>query len=245
MPWVAAVGSVAGGLISAYGAHQAAGTQQQAAGQAAQTQLQMLQMQQAFMQPWQTAGAGALQQLTTGTQPGGEFTKQFTLADAMASPTEQFVQQRSLDAMRNQMALGGQQLSTNAITGAGQLAGNIAGTFEQQAFNQWLQNRTSNLNALQSLAGLGMSATGAMAGQTGTAMTNLSNLQMGAGNAAAAGQVGMAGAIGGGVSNIGQMYALQQLLNPSTSGTPAMGGSAAYPTTVDPTTGMQLSTTLQ
>lgn len=226
---IAAAGSIVGGYLSSQGAKSAAQTQAQAALQAQQMQQQMLQQQLAAAQPWQQAGQTALGQLQAGLAPGGQFAQPFTLAQAQLSPAQQAVQQQSLEAMRNQMQLGGQNLSTNAITGAGQLAGNIAGQYEQQAFNQWLQQQQQQMGGLQNLAGMGLQGTGLATGAMGTAGQNIAGLQVGMGNVLGAGQAAQANAmaqgIGGAMTGVGQMYMLNSLLNPTPTGTP--GASAA------------------
>ena len=227
---------VAGSLISGYmasqGAKSAAQTQADAARQAQQTQEQMLQQQIQAAAPYRAAGTQALGQLQAGFQPGGQFSQPFTLQQAALSPAEQAVQAQSMEAMRNQMQLGGQNLSTNAITGAGTLAGNLAGQFENQAFNQWMQQQQQQVAGLENLSGAGLSATGMATGQMGVAGQNIGSLQVGAGNAQAAGQVGSANAMAQGVTSglqgAAQMYQLNQILGSGGGGTNVPGNTANF-----------------
>lgn len=250
MSWyiVASVGgSLIGGLMGKSGASGAAQRQAEMSAAAMKLQYDMFQQQMAATAPWRAAGQGALTQLTAGTQPGGAYAGTFSMADFKNSPTAQFVTKQSLDAMRNQMELGGQNLSTNAITGAGNLASNIAGTYENQAFNEWLANRNANIGALQSLAGLGMQGTSMAVGAMGTAGSNIGGLQVGMGNATAggiaAGANAMGGAITGGINNAMQMYMMQQLM-----GNPSGNNSSTMPMPgIDQSSGgipLQMSTSL-
>lgn len=212
----AVAGQVIGGYFQSQGAQSAAQQQAAAAQQAAATQQQTLQQQLALTKPWQEAGTQALGQLQAGFGAGGQFAQPFTMGQAINSPAEQVAQKQSLEAMRNQMQLGGQNLSTNAIVGAGQNAANIAGQFENQAFQQWMLQQQQQIGGLQNIAGLGANATGAASSAMGTTGQNVGSLQMGAGNALAAGTAGQYNAYGNaatGISqNLGQMYMLNSIL---------------------------------
>lgn len=236
MPYavVAAVGAIGGALISSQGAQSAASTQAGAALQAQQMQQQTLQQQLAASQPYRQAGQQALGQLQTGLQPGGQFAQPFTLEQAKLSPTEQAVQAQSLEAMRNQMQLGGQNLSANAITGAGTLAGNIAGQYQNQAFNQWLAQQQQQMGGLESLAGLGIQQTGTAQQAMGVAGQNIGSLQVGIGNAQAAGQMAQANALAQGLGTAAntyqQMQMMNQILGQNQSTSPSVGSTWATPT---------------
>lgn len=210
MPWVAAVGSIAGGFISSMGAQGAANTQAQAGQQSIAAQQQMLAQQQALSEPYRAAGLTALDRLVQGTAAGGEFATPFKMEESQA---QQFATKEALAAMQNQMAVGGQGLSTNAIIGAGKTAANIGSQYEAQAYNQWLASRQQELAPLQNIATLGQAAATGQAANIGQAGQNIMGLQTGIGNAQAAGQVGAANAMGGAVSNVSQYMMLQNLLN--------------------------------
>lgn len=185
MPWVAGAGAAIGGFLSSQGSQGAAETQAQAGQAAIAGQERMLASQQAIQAPYVAAGQQALDALVKGTQPGGQFTQQFQMGQALPqyqaptggmqtfqptgaqlpgfqqfqaqnSPAQQFATQSALDAMRNQMSMGGQALSTNAITGAGDLAAKIGSQYEQQAYNQWLGSQNQQFG--QAMAGRQLTA---------------------------------------------------------------------------------------
>jgi len=208
------VGSLVGGLLSSSGAKDAANTQAQAGDRAIAGQERMLASQQAVEQPYASGGLQALQQLLQGTAPGGQFTKQFSMAE---SPAQQFATKEAQAAMQNQMAVGGQGLSTNAIIGAGQTAANIGSQYEQQAYNQFMTSQQQQFGQLQNLAGMGQAAASGQAANIGQAGANISNLQTGIGNAQAAGQIGSANAMAGSANNVSQYLMLQNLMSKKTT----------------------------
>ena len=205
-------------LSSIYGAtaaKNAAQAQIDASSQANQLAYGMYQQNRADQMPWMQAGTGALKQLVAGTQPGGEFTKNFTPADLAAGmdPGYAFRISEGNKALNATAAARGGLISGNAIK-AGQDYGQAAASQEyQNAFSRYQTNRANRLNPLQSLAGLGQSAvntTGAMGtNYANTAGTNIT----GAGNASAAGTIGTANAISSGITGIGNLYAQNQALN--------------------------------
>lgn len=138
------------------------------------------------------------------------------------TPGYQFSLQQGLQGVENSAAARGMQLSGATMKDLNNYAQGTA----QQTYQQQLGNSQSVYNSdvsnLMSMAGLGGSSAGSAAGNAisagqgiGNTITNTgsqigSNL-IGAGNATAAGQVGSANALGGAVSNIGQMYTMNQL----------------------------------
>ena len=207
--------NVLGSIYGATASKNAAQAQIDAASQANQLAYGMYQQNRADQMPWMQAGTGALKQLTAGTAPGGEFTKNFTAADLAAGmdPGYAFRLSEGNKALNASAAARGGLISGNALKAA-QDYGQAAGSQEyQNAFNRYQTNRANRLNPLQSLAGIGQSAvntTGAMGtNYANTAGTNIT----GAGNASAAGTVGAANAVMGGVSGISNLYSQNSLLN--------------------------------
>jgi hypothetical protein len=207
--------NVLGSIYGATASKNAAQAQMDAAKQANQLAYGIYQQNRADQLPWMQAGTGALKQLTAGTAPGGEFTKNFTAADLAAGmdPGYAFRLSEGNKALNASAAARGGLISGNALKAA-QDYGQAAGSQEyQNAFNRYQTNRANRLNPLQSLAGIGQSAvntTGAMGtNYANTAGTNIT----GAGNASAAGTVGAANAAMGGISGISSLYSQNSLLN--------------------------------
>ena len=207
--------NVLGSIYGATASKNAAQAQIDAASQANQLAYGIYQQNRADQLPWMQAGAGALKQLTAGTQPGGQFTQNFTPADLTAGmdPGYAFRIAEGNKALNASAAARGGLISGNALKAA-QDYGQAAGSQEyQNAFNRYQTNRANILNPLQSLAGIGQSATNNISnlgtGYANTAGTNIT----GAGNASASGTVGAANAVMGGVSGLSSLYSQNSLLN--------------------------------
>jgi hypothetical protein len=230
----AAAGAAGGGMFGGYGpaallgganvlssiygstaSKNAAQAQIDAASQANQLAYGIYQQNRADQAPWMQAGTGALKQLTAGTAPGGEFTKSFMPEDLAKylDPGYAFRLSEGNKALNASAAARGGLISGNALKAAedyGQAAGSQEYT---NAFNRYQVNRSNRLAPLQSLAGLGQSATNTTANlgtnYAGTAGANIT----GAGNASAAGTMGTANAISSGITGVSNLYAQNQALN--------------------------------
>ena len=205
-------------LSSIYGstaAKNAAQAQIDSAAQANQLAYGIYQQNRADQAPWMQAGTTALKQLTAGTAPGGEFTKNFMPEDLAKylDPGYAFRLSEGNKALNASAAARGGLISGNALKAAEDY-GQAAGSQEyQNAFNRYQINRSNRLAPLQSLAGLGQSATNTT-GAMGTNYANTAGTNItGAGNASAAGTVGAANAVMGGVSGISNLYSQNSLLN--------------------------------
>ena len=207
--------NVLGSIYGATASKNAAQAQIDAASQANQLAYGIYQQNRADQMPWMQAGTGALKQLVTGTQPGGEFTKNFTAADLAAGmdPGYAFRLSEGNKALNASAAARGGLISGNALKAAQNYGQEAASQEYQNAFNRYQVNRANRLNPLQSLAGIGQSATNTTANlgtnYAGTAGANIT----GAGNASAAGTVGAANAVMSGVSGLSNLYSQNSLLN--------------------------------
>lgn len=220
---VLAGGAIAGAEISASGAESAASQQAGAAEQAmgiSQNEFQQIQGQEA---PFLQGGYGALSALnyglgtgpepTGGAPPGvgaGSLNQPFT-ADYMKqySPAYQFQLQQGQQGVLNQDA-GAQGAESGAalkdLMGFNQ---NYANTAYNNAFNQYQTQQQNTYSRLANVANLGQSAASqtaqsgtALAGQAAQSATNI-------GTAQAAGTVGAANALSGGLQSgalLGALY---------------------------------------
>jgi len=249
-------------LIGSSAAKSAANTQAQAADLAGARQLQMFDTVRAGLEPFRTAGAGAtsgLEALFGGglSSPAysalsqaqlPSFSSMFGSPQGMQSwlsntPGYQFALQQGEQATQNSYAAQGLGQSGAALKGAAQYAEGLAGTTFQQQFQNWLNENTQRYGqvlqgvqtaatGLQNLAGTGEAA-GAMTGQLGVQSQTAANQLLTSGAAAqAAGTVGSANAITGGLNTLagaGTNTALMLALNNSgmfgASGAGALGVS--------------------
>ena len=236
------VGSLLGADAASSAAQTQAAAGQQAIGAQERALAEQRQLMQPFVGAGTTALQRLVSGTAAGgefAQPYqlGEALPALGTFKAEESEAQKFARDQALKAMQEQMQRGGQGLSTNAIVGAGDLAAKIGSQYEQQAFNQWLAQqemgynralggrqlalseqqaqRQAQLSPLEYLASLGQAGAAGQAANVGQAGANIAGLQTGIGNVQAAGQIGQAGALTGGLSNIGQMVMLKDLLTPA------------------------------
>jgi hypothetical protein len=181
------MGNLIGSGLSAAGALTAGGMQADAAQRAAD-------LAAATRQPYTSAGLEALARLRAGIQPGGEFAKPFSMADATNSEAMKTALAQGREAIQGSAAAKGGLLGTNTLAGLTDYGQKVGAQYQNQAFNQWLQERGAMLDPLKSMVGMGATQTGAVA-------DTAANAALAAGGAKAAGTVGALNQIGTGISD--------------------------------------------
>lgn len=206
----AIVGSaVIGGIAS----NSAAQTQADAAAASTAAQERMFNKQVELQAPWRTAGETALNRLSTGLAAGGAFDKAFSETDWKQDPGYQFRLSEGLKSLERSAAARGGLLSGAQMKGITNYGQNAASQEYQNAFNRYYTERANKLQPLQSLAGIGQTSANALTGAAGTLGQSIGSNIIGAGNASAAGTIGIANAISGGVGQGINYYQGQQYLN--------------------------------
>lgn len=208
-------GAVIGGIATSSAAGKAADAQKASASLASQTELQMFNQNREDMQPWRDAGTTALGQMTTGTKAGGDFNRDFSLADFNKDPGYEFRMKEGQRALDASAAARGGALSGAAIKGATRYGQDFGSNEYQNAYNRFNNDRTQRFNRLASLAGVGQTATRDVAQMGANTASNVANNIVGAGNAQASSYMGKANAINSTASTLGnfamnQYYANQQ-----------------------------------
>lgn len=206
-----------GGASQIIGGNKAAKAQQQGAAQAnaesarqynqtREDQLNLLTQQRTDQAPWLQAGQGALAQLVSGTQAGGQFTQPFTAADFQADPGYQFRQEQGQQAIERSAAARGGLLSGAAAKALTTYSQGVASDEYNNAWNRNNAEKTNGYNRLASLAGVGQAASnqigqagqsayGTIASAGQNSSNSIQNNLMGAANARASGYVNTANAI--------------------------------------------------
>jgi hypothetical protein len=208
-------------LIGANAASSAANTQAAATDRANQVALDIFNQQKALQTPYREAGITAQNRLmdllglsgNTTAEGYGSANKPFTYSDLTASPDYQFRLGEGLKALDRQAAMRGGLISGGAVKAAQTYGQDQASQEYQNAFNRYQTNRTNMLQPLGNLVTSGQNAaanTGAAAGTYG--QTAGSNITSGAA-AQAAGNVGTANAITGGVGQYLNYNTNNNLLN--------------------------------
>ena len=176
--------------------------------------------------PYRTAGYNALAQMqrTAGNVPGAF---KFGAGDFTADPGYGFRLSEGQKALDRQAAARGGLISGGALKAATRFGQDMGSQEYQSAYNRALTGYNTDVsrenqlyNRQAAMAGIGQTATN-LVGQAGqNYATNAGNLMTGAGAAQAAGQVGMANALTGGLGtymnysqNQAQNSLLQQALN--------------------------------
>ena len=199
-----AAATVGSAVITKSAADKAARGQEQAAQTASDVQERMFQKQIELQEPWRKAGMNALAQI------GGGFTGK---VDLTQDPGYAFRMSEGQKALERTAAARGGLLSGGAMREAQRYGQGLASQEYEKAYNRAL----TQYNTLASLAGVGQTTAGQMAGEAGTYGTNLANLQYGAGTGAAqtraSGYMGAANALMGGLGSGLNYYQGNQMMN--------------------------------
>jgi len=222
----AIIGSAGAGLVGSSMQANAIGSaaqQQAAAAQtAAQQQMAMFNQVQQNLSPFMQGGQTALQQLQglTGAGAGGNpltapLTTPFqpTMAQLQQTPGYQFSLDQGLKATQNSYAAQGLGASGAAMKGAANYAEGLAGTTYQQQFTNNLTQNAQIASILQNQVNTGANAAAGLssAGVQSQALANQATMSGAA--ASAAGTVGQANALAGGLAGVGNAATTYGMLN--------------------------------
>ncbi|WP_156174074.1 DNA transfer protein p32 [Cupriavidus basilensis] len=241
----AIVGGVASGALGAKGAKDAASTQADAANRAADLQWQQFQQMQQNLQPYMNLGSNSipqLQQLLSGGALNRQFSFDPTQQQLEQTPGYQFTLQQGLKGVDNAAAAKGLNLSGAQMKGISDYTTGLADQTFQQQYQNALQSFMTNYgvnsdqyNRLAGLVGLGQNAAAGVGNAGLQTASNAGGMLVGGANAQAAGQIGAANAISGGIGSIGSGVGLYSLLrnnnNPFSSGSWATQYNANDPST--------------
>ena len=212
MPWAAAA-AVVGAGIGYSATTKAANTQADAANRATDISNQQFSQNRADMAPWRAAGETALGQLSAGTADGGEFNRNFTLADFQKDPGYQFRMDQGQSALEHSAAARGGLLNGGTLKAMNRYGQDYASGEFQNAYNRYNNDTTQRFNRLASLAGVGQTATRDVANMGMQNATQVGNNMMSAANARASGYMGQANAIGSGINTLGNWYQQNNAMN--------------------------------
>ena len=211
MPWMIPAAIIGSSLLGSRASSRAASTQAAAADRAGDVQREIFERQVELGKPYREAGETALNKLiplATEYTPFG--TQQF-----QADPGYAFRLSEGQKALERSAAARGGLMSGatgKALTRYGQEMGSQE---YQNAFNRYQAERQARLNPLQSLAGVGQTASQQLAGQAGQFGSNLAETIGAGAQARASGYMGTASALGGGLNqylNYSQNQAQNALL---------------------------------
>jgi len=206
-------GAIIGGVMNKQAAGSAADAQIASTEAANATQLQMFNQNREDQAPWRQAGITALGQLGAGTVNGGDFNRDFTLADFTKDPGYDFRMQQGQRGLDASAAARGGALSGAAIKASTRYNQDYASGEYQNAYNRFNADRTARFNRLSSLAGVGQTATNQVNADRSATGTNVSNNQIGAGNAQASSYIGQGNAMSGAANTLGNFAMSKYYMN--------------------------------
>lgn len=241
---VGAAGSIAGSVIGGNAATSAAKTQADAAKQAAQIQQQEFNTTTANEAPFLAAGNNSLAALmqglglspgSTGNIANGSLNAPFDPSKLAQTPGYQWQLGQGEQAVTNAASATGGVGGGNTLKALTNYGQGLASTTYQQQLADYMAQQQQSFGQLQTVAGSGQNAAaqlGALGNQSATTIGN--DLTSGAA-ATAAGQVGSANALTGGISGLSSNFLLASLLGGGGAGAlgglGGIGGSQTYNTT--------------
>lgn len=192
-------------------------------------QLDQLAVQRADGAPYREAGYKALSQLNNGLTPGGEFNRNFTMADFTADPGYAFRISQGEDGINRAAIAGGSRYSGATLKDLTRFNSNLGSQEFGAAYSRYKSDLGDRFNRLSGVAGTGQTAV-TQAGQAGQNaygnIMNAGNMNAAAqGNAVtnaaaarASGYVGAANAFTGAAGQLVNNYQQQQYLSQMNQG---------------------------
>ena len=207
--WMIPAAIIGSALLGSSAAKKAASTQADAANRAADLQMQQFERQVELQEPWRQAGITALNKLTPLAT---EYTP-FGMDQFQQDPGYAFRMSEGMKALERSAAARGGLLSGGMLRGAQRYGQDLASQEYMNAFNRYQAERNARLNPLQSLAGVGQTATNQL-GQAGQAMaSNVGQALGAAAQARASGYIGGANALSQGLGTYLNYQQGQNYLN--------------------------------
>ena len=220
---IAAVATVGSSVIGSKAAKSAAGTQAAAADRAMAQELAMYEQSREDLAPYRELGYTALEDIER-LKPF--LTSQFG-PDQFAQyldPSMAFRQRLGTQATERLANVGGGALSGNTMRALNEFGQNLASTEYANAFNRFQTERGNIYNTLANIAGMGQGAVNTGVGAAQNLAAQQTGLLTGQAAAQAAGQVGSANAIAGGLGQLGNYAMLNAFMRPAvTPATMSMG----------------------
>ena len=200
--WTAAAASIGSAAIGAYSSNKASKAQERASREAIAAQERMFNRQVELQEPFRQVGVNALPELVEASR----YTP-FDYDTYQNDPSVGFRFREGLKALQASKAAGGMLRSGNTLRGITQFGQDLASQEYTNAFNRYQAERAARLNPLQSLAGVGQTATNTLSNEAGQYGQNMAANAAQMGNIRASGYMNQANALTGG---LGQYLNYQQ-----------------------------------
>jgi hypothetical protein len=236
MTWVAVAvggGAIVGGMLSADASRSAANKQSDAANNASQMQWNEFQQNQQNLKPYMDIGTNAINPMYRAmgyNLVGGNLARDmanplnqqfsFNPGDLTKTPGYQFALQQGMQGINNSSAAKGLGMSSANMRDAARFATGLADQTYGDQFNRALNTYQTNYNSAANnaarMAGLVQMGQNSAAGVGNMGMQtamNSGNLLTSGAAAQAAGQIGQANAINGGLSSVGNYMMMNNMMN--------------------------------
>lgn len=215
------LGSLGGGLVSAFGANSAAKAQTNAANNALALQKEQFDKQLELQAPFREAGLKGQNRLMEllglagdpNAQGYGSAMRDFGMQDFQTDPGYQFRQQQGQQALERSASARGGLLGGAAMKDAMRFNQGLASDEYTNAFNRFQTNRSNKLNPLQSLSGMAQTSTNNLQQASSNYANSAGEAMMQAGNARASGYAGTANALNSAIGQGLNMYQQNQWMN--------------------------------
>lgn len=178
------VANVVGEFTGANAARDAQRAQEAAAKSANATQLYMFNQQRDDQQPWRQAGERAL-----GDLGNADFKRDFTMDDFQADPGYQFRMSEGMKALERSAAAKGGLNSGGTLKALTRYGQDVASNEYTNAYNRFNADRDRRFGRLSQLAGIGQTANSQIGQAAQNYGNNVSQTQLGLGNAQAAASI--------------------------------------------------------
>lgn len=223
--------ALVGGAIQSDAAGRASNAQVDAANRNTAATDRQFQQTREDNAPFQKAGVNALKMQSDGLTPGGDFNRDFTMADYTKDPGFDFRFNNGRDAVEGSAAARGQLLSGGTLKALTQYGQDMGSQEFSNAYQRWNADRDRRFNRLATVAGQGQTATANTANFGAQAIESMNQSRANSADASAAGTVGQANAWSSGINGAANSYMSLNMLNRFTP----QGGAAANPATLSPT----------
>jgi hypothetical protein len=214
--WGQVLGAGVGAAANIYSANKAANLQTEAGKESNATQLAMFNQARSDLEPWRTAGEGALGQLTQGIKPGGDLVRRFTMADFENDPVTQASFRYGLDegtkGINRTFGARGMSKSGAAIKALDRFTADYVGSKAGDSYNRFVGDQSNVYNRLAGVAGTGQTSAAQTANLGVATGANIGNTLEGIANARGAASIATGNAVSNAAANIGNAYQTQSYL---------------------------------
>jgi len=228
MAFISSIASLAGSFIGADASRHAANTQADSAKAAQQLQLDMFNRNKQDLAPWMQSGQKGNEALMNflglgggGFDPNAPGVRPFGVQDFQQDPGYQFRMNEGLNAVLNKRSAIGGLNSGNTMRALEDYGQGMASNEYQNAFNRYNQGQQNIYSRLSGISNTGANSAAGIAGLGANAAARAGDFGVQGGNALAAGTVGQANAVTGGINDLmGQWLRANQIQQGG--GNPAM-----------------------